>query len=158
VFEIPKASTGYGPVATLLSFNGANGALPTPFGALISDAAGDLFGTTQDGGANGYGTVFELTGTGFQVAVTPTSTISETITLSGSKPSVTVSGVATDSSSPLESVTVNGRSTNLLGNGGAWTYTETNLTAGLHTYVATITDQAGKSIERYGERGHRHRQ
>ena|SRR5208283_4566270 len=27
---------------------------------VISDAAGDLFGTTFQGGANGYGTVFEI--------------------------------------------------------------------------------------------------
>jgi hypothetical protein len=65
-----------------------------------------------------------------------------TITLSGSKPSVTVSGVATDIGSHVTSVHVNGGTTNLLRSGGAWTYTETNLTAGPHTYEATITDQA----------------
>jgi uncharacterized repeat protein (TIGR03803 family) len=68
VFEIPKTSTGYGTLTTLLSFNGANGANPQAVG-LISDAAGDLFGTTEFGGANGYGTVFELTGTGFVPAI-----------------------------------------------------------------------------------------
>src|SRR5208282_3087393 len=64
VFEIAKTSTGYNSTpTTLVSFNGANGLYPRS-GALISDAAGDLFGTTEGGGANGYGTVFELTGTG----------------------------------------------------------------------------------------------
>jgi hypothetical protein len=71
VFEIPKTSTGYGTLITLVSFNGANGAYP--YSGLISDAAGDLFGTTNQGGAyggpppNGYGTVFEIpkTGTGY---------------------------------------------------------------------------------------------
>jgi uncharacterized repeat protein (TIGR03803 family) len=32
-----------------------------PFGALARDAAGNLYGTTLGGGANGYGAVFELT-------------------------------------------------------------------------------------------------
>jgi len=33
----------------------------SPAGGLIFDAAGNLFGTTTDGGLHGYGTVFELT-------------------------------------------------------------------------------------------------
>ena len=32
----------------------------SPYGALIMDSAGDLFGTTNRGGTSGYGTVFEL--------------------------------------------------------------------------------------------------
>jgi hypothetical protein len=70
VFEIPKTSTGYGTPITLVSFNGANGALP--YGGLISDAAGDLFGTTNLGGANGIGTVFEIpkTSTGYGTLIT----------------------------------------------------------------------------------------
>jgi len=32
-----------------------------PYGGLISDAAGDLYGTTYYGGANGLGSVFKLT-------------------------------------------------------------------------------------------------
>ena len=35
-----------------------------PYAGLTADAAGDLFGTTANGGANGDGTVFELAGTG----------------------------------------------------------------------------------------------
>jgi hypothetical protein len=31
-----------------------------PFAGLIMDAAGNLYGTTFDGGAYGYGTVFEI--------------------------------------------------------------------------------------------------
>jgi uncharacterized repeat protein (TIGR03803 family) len=59
VFEIPKTATGFGAPTTLVTFNGAgNGA--TPFAGLIADAAGDLFGTTEAGGANNAGTVFEI--------------------------------------------------------------------------------------------------
>jgi uncharacterized repeat protein (TIGR03803 family) len=58
VFEI-AASTG--ELTTLVTFTGDNGATPT--GSLTTDAEGDLFGTTANGGiggANGDGTVFEI--------------------------------------------------------------------------------------------------
>jgi uncharacterized repeat protein (TIGR03803 family) len=58
VFEIPKNNAGYGALITLASFIGGNGLYPS--GTLITDTAGDLFGTAQNGGANGDGTVFEL--------------------------------------------------------------------------------------------------
>ncbi len=58
VFELVNHGGGaYTPV-TLLSFNGSNG--NDPVGTLIADAAGDLFGTTANGGADNYGSVFEL--------------------------------------------------------------------------------------------------
>jgi uncharacterized repeat protein (TIGR03803 family) len=64
VFEIVKTAHGYASTpTTLVSFNGANGA--GPFGNLIADSQGDLFGTTNGGGANNHGTVFEITGSGF---------------------------------------------------------------------------------------------
>jgi uncharacterized repeat protein (TIGR03803 family) len=67
VFEIVKTGGGYASApTTLVNFNGTNGS--APHGGLVADAAGDLFGTTLTGGLNGYGTVFELSGTGFQVA------------------------------------------------------------------------------------------
>jgi uncharacterized repeat protein (TIGR03803 family) len=45
-------------ITTLATFNGTNGAAPR--GALMQDSSGNLFGTTTQGGAQGYGTVFEL--------------------------------------------------------------------------------------------------
>ena len=45
-------------LTTLVNFDSANGA--TPHGSLIADAHGNLFGTTNLGGANGLGTVFEI--------------------------------------------------------------------------------------------------
>ena len=53
---------------TLVSFNYTDGAYP--FAGLIADPNGDLFSTTEDGGANDYGTVFEITDSGFVVPVT----------------------------------------------------------------------------------------
>jgi uncharacterized repeat protein (TIGR03803 family) len=54
-FEVPAGS---GSITTLASFNVANGA--NPMGGLILDAPGNLFGTTQVGGANDAGTAFEI--------------------------------------------------------------------------------------------------
>jgi uncharacterized repeat protein (TIGR03803 family) len=48
--------------SVLVNFNGANGSLPG--GNLSIDASGNLYGTTQLGGAKAFGTVFELTPNG----------------------------------------------------------------------------------------------
>ena len=55
VFEVSKAT---GELTTVATFTGANGSQPV--GGLTIDAAGDLFGTTAIGGADGDGTVFEI--------------------------------------------------------------------------------------------------
>jgi uncharacterized repeat protein (TIGR03803 family) len=39
----------------------------------LPEAAGDLFGTTADGGADGFGTVFEIAKTSTGYASTPTT-------------------------------------------------------------------------------------
>jgi uncharacterized repeat protein (TIGR03803 family) len=43
---------------TAFSFNGANGSGPN--GSVVFDKAGNLYGTTSDGGTYGYGTVYKL--------------------------------------------------------------------------------------------------
>ena len=71
VFEIKKTGAGYATMPiTLVSFNGLTG--DHPLAGLTADAAGNLFGTTSEGGPNDddIGTVFEVTGSGF-VPVTP---------------------------------------------------------------------------------------
>ncbi len=55
VFELAKGSS---TITTLASFNGSNGS--DPFAGLIMDSSGNLYGTTDEGGAHGDGTVFEL--------------------------------------------------------------------------------------------------
>ena len=58
VFELVNSSGTY-TENVLYSFTGApDGA--NPFGGLIMDVQGNLYGTTRNGGANNYGTVFEL--------------------------------------------------------------------------------------------------
>jgi uncharacterized repeat protein (TIGR03803 family) len=57
VFELVKSSSGYAE-KVLYRFSGPDGAIP--LAGLIMDSAGNLYGTTYQGGAYGYGTVFEL--------------------------------------------------------------------------------------------------
>jgi hypothetical protein len=66
VFELVNNSGNYA-LNTLFAFSGSDGA--SPFGGLVADASGNLFGTTEGGGTNGgFGTVFEITNSGFVVA------------------------------------------------------------------------------------------
>jgi uncharacterized repeat protein (TIGR03803 family) len=46
-------------LTTLHSFDGTDGS--TPYGALVQGIDGNLYGTTEQGGANGAGTVFKMT-------------------------------------------------------------------------------------------------
>ena len=55
VFELANGSTS---IDTLASFNGTNGNYPRS--DLILDSSYNLLGTTSSGGANGYGTIFEV--------------------------------------------------------------------------------------------------
>ncbi len=60
VFELTPKEGGGWTEKVLHSFgNGTDGVYP--FAGLIFDAAGNLYGTTYEGGIHGYGTVFELT-------------------------------------------------------------------------------------------------
>ncbi|HEV3145382.1 MAG TPA: choice-of-anchor tandem repeat GloVer-containing protein [Gemmataceae bacterium] len=45
-------------ITTLASINGTNGSLP--YGGLLEDSSGNLFGTTLYGGTNSDGTIFEV--------------------------------------------------------------------------------------------------
>ena len=55
VYEVVKGS---GTTVTIASFTGANGA--NPFSGVTFDKSGNLFGTTELGGASGSGTVYEI--------------------------------------------------------------------------------------------------
>jgi uncharacterized repeat protein (TIGR03803 family) len=88
VFEITKNASGYSSVPTIvITFNGSNGG--APFGDLIADANGDLFGTAAIK-AGAYGSVFEITGSGFVTKLPPImlnaifDPATNTTTLSGS--------------------------------------------------------------------------
>lgn len=58
VFRLEHGTNGTWTHTVLHSFNGRDGAYPVA--RLTLDAAGNLYGTTQVGGAHNYGTVFKL--------------------------------------------------------------------------------------------------
>ena len=63
VFELSPATGGGWIEETIYRFAGGTDG-STPFGNLVADVYGNLYGTTYDGGANGdYGTAFELSPT-----------------------------------------------------------------------------------------------
>jgi uncharacterized repeat protein (TIGR03803 family) len=59
VLELKSAGNGNWLPNVLQNFNGSDGSYP--FASLILDRAGNLYGTTYQGGAYGWGTVFEIT-------------------------------------------------------------------------------------------------
>jgi uncharacterized repeat protein (TIGR03803 family) len=79
VFEILKTASGYASTpTTLVNFcslpNCADGYGPEA--KVIADANGNLFGTTELGGANGLGTVFKITRTAGGYTSTPITLVS----------------------------------------------------------------------------------
>ena len=56
---------------TLLDFSDSGDGGDFPIGSLIADANGDLYGTTAEGGAYGYGTAFEIAKYVFRVRQHP---------------------------------------------------------------------------------------
>lgn len=66
-----KVNPSTGAITVLASF--ATSSASVSYAPLMADAAGNLWGTTHDGGANSDGTIFEVTGTGFVVTPEPAS-------------------------------------------------------------------------------------
>jgi uncharacterized repeat protein (TIGR03803 family) len=101
VFEIPKAGTNYAAApTTLVSFyHVSTGAAPEA--PLISNAAGNLFGTTALGGTNGYGTVFQVTRTAGGYASTPITLVSFNGFFNGSNGAQPLAGLIADAAGNL---------------------------------------------------------
>jgi uncharacterized repeat protein (TIGR03803 family) len=59
VFELTKGSNGTWSKKTIYSFEGKNDG-GYPYGSLIIDGSGNLYGAAQLGGAHDYGAIFEL--------------------------------------------------------------------------------------------------
>jgi uncharacterized repeat protein (TIGR03803 family) len=106
VFEIPYIKGSYASTpTTLVHFNGTDGATgANPLGGLIVDAAGDLFGTTQNEGANGNGTVFEIPYSDDSYASTPTTLVN----FDGTNGSAPEAGLIADSAGDLFGTTEGG--------------------------------------------------
>ena len=95
-----QVASGSGSITVLATFSGGNGT--NPIGQLVKDSAGNLFGTTEYGGANGNGTLFELTaGTGI---ITPIVSFNG---VNGANPA---GGLVEDGSGDLLGTTIRGGS------------------------------------------------
>jgi uncharacterized repeat protein (TIGR03803 family) len=89
-------------LAALASFNGTNG--NEPQGGVTLDANGNLYGTTSSGGANGFGTVWELTkGSG---------TIAALSSFNGTNGANPLAGATFDVNGNLYGTTLNGGANN----------------------------------------------
>jgi uncharacterized repeat protein (TIGR03803 family) len=99
VFEVAHGSN---TITTLASFNGSNGS--GPLAGLVMDSNGDLFGTTELGGASTDGTVFEL--------VHGSNTITTLATFNGRNGSFPEDAPVLDSSGDLFGTTNDGATNN----------------------------------------------
>ena len=129
VFEIAKST---GELTTLATFTGTNG--ENPFGTVISDAAGDLFGTTAYGGAGGYGTVFEI--------AKSTGELTTLATFTGANGETPAGSLTIDAEGDLFGTTANG------GADGDGTVFEIAKSTGKLTTLATFTGSNGEYPER----------
>ena len=115
--------------AVVYSFTGGPGDGANPFAGLVADASGALYGTTLDGGAKGYGTVFKLAPSG--------STYTESIlhSFTGSPDGASPYGsLVVDASGAVYGTTAQGGSKQCTGGCGA----VFKLTPGASGYTETI--------------------
>src|SRR5271155_3755107 len=80
---------------TLATFNGANGSNPQD--NVLIDSAGNIYGTTQLGGANSVGTVFEIPAT--------THTLNTLVTFTAASAGNPTAGLISDASGNLYGTT-----------------------------------------------------
>jgi uncharacterized repeat protein (TIGR03803 family) len=118
-----------GTLTTLVSFDGTNGA--SPEAGLIQGADGNFYGTTTHGGANGYGTVFQLS-----VIVPPPSFL--TVAQTGATLTVTWSATVGQSYQMLYKTNLNQPAWNNLNDA----LTATNL-------IMTTSDAIGPDQQRF---------
>jgi uncharacterized repeat protein (TIGR03803 family) len=105
VFELVKSGATY-TQTVLVNFNGADGSLLDS--GLVMDAAGDLFGTSQQGGTGGYGTVYEIVHSGGTYASVPTTLANFT----GANGAAPFSGVILDAAGDVFGTTEQGGTSN----------------------------------------------
>ena len=105
VFELVNSSGTY-TEKVLYSFNFSGGA--NPDGGLVIDGSGNLYGTTQSGGANFFGTVFELVNS----AGTYSEQVLYSFTKSGGDGGYPYAGLIIDGSGNLYGTTVQGGANN----------------------------------------------
>jgi uncharacterized repeat protein (TIGR03803 family) len=158
VFELTPQSGGQWAGKVLHTFGDANGngaIAYEPYGGVVFDQAGNLYGTTYYGGGNGGGTVYELTpSTSGEWKESPVRNFGGT---GGAQP---LAGVVIDAAGNLYGTTVNGGNEHTVCDGtgcgvvyelspvtgGGWTETvliDFNYTDGGHPTGTLIFDSAG---------------
>jgi uncharacterized repeat protein (TIGR03803 family) len=100
VFE----KTPAGALATLVSFNGANGAVPDA--GLVLGSDGNFYGTTSGGGSNNQGTVFKLASAG------GVWTLSTLVSFNGANGANPYAGLVQGSDGNFYGTTLNGGGSN----------------------------------------------
>jgi uncharacterized repeat protein (TIGR03803 family) len=110
VFELtpPAAGRTLWTETVLTSFQGTNGEAPN--GGLIADSAGNLYGTTVEGGLHSGGTVFKLTPPATGGKIWTTTVI---VSFDGSNGAYPYAGLIADSSGNLYGTTCGGGTSNL---------------------------------------------
>ena len=124
VFEVAAGSSA---ITTLASFNGTNGA--NPYGSLVVDSSGNLFGTTGHGGPGNIGTVFK-------VAV-GSGNITTLVSFNGANGCMPLGGLVEDGSGNLYGTTGSG------GSGGDGTVFKIAASGGALTTLASFNGTNG---------------
>jgi uncharacterized repeat protein (TIGR03803 family) len=122
-------------LTTILSFNGSNGG--DPLAGLIADANGNLFGTTEAGGAWGDGTVFEIQNTGSLGAPVYASTPTTLVNFDGSNGQAPIAAVFLDGNGDLFGTTEMGG----VNNAGTVFEIQNTGTLAAPVYASTLTTQ-----------------
>jgi uncharacterized repeat protein (TIGR03803 family) len=104
VFEIPKLSSDYGDLTTLVKFDNGGDRI----GPLSLDASGNIYGTTLAGGVNGMGSVFEIANSASGYATSP----SVLYNFDGSDGQTPSSAILADSAGNLYGTTAAGGANN----------------------------------------------
>ena len=111
MFEIKNTGTVAAPIyasapTTLVT---STAPMANPHAGLIADANGDLFGTTESGGANGDGTVFEIQNTGTVAAPVYASAPTTLVSFNGSNGQYPDAGLIADANGDLFGTTIGWR-------------------------------------------------
>ena len=115
VFEVKNTGTATAPnyasaPTTLVNFDGDDG--DALFAGLTVDASGDLFGTTEAGGVNDDGTVYELKNNGSPAAPNYASAPTTVVSFDGGDGQTPVAGLTADAHGDLFGTTSQGGTDN----------------------------------------------
>jgi uncharacterized repeat protein (TIGR03803 family) len=122
--------TPTGTLTTLYSFGTSDGDGSTPYGGLLQAADGNFYGTTQQGGTGGYGTVYKYAPGG---SVTIVYNFTNATTDGG----VPIAGLVQGTSGALYGTTEMGGSAGL---GAAYSITTDGTFTLLHSFVGGVSD------------------